>query len=138
MCIEGSGQGVDLVDFDIAYRNNPDQNYEVYCLIRTPSENKDRALNELLMDLEDPYSYLSLPWFIYRYLLRRIGIDIKHKNNWYHNLFICSGLVRKYLDLCDLSCLTTAYGVGSLSAEDLYQLVRSRPYLFKMVEKKGK
>lgn len=136
MCIEVAGNGISMLDFDLGYRNNPQQAYEVY-EINKPINDKSRVVRELLDYLEKPYAYLSYAWFIWRFFLRLFKKDIKSQDNWYSNSFVCSGLLREYLGLCGLGYLTSEYGKGSFSTQDLYEVVISNPEMFKLVEKKA-
>jgi hypothetical protein len=146
MCIEASGKGIDEVPFDSQYRQNPTQSYLVY-QVNLPKEVIDQAIDYVLETLEQSYAYLAYPWFIWRFLLWKIfKKDIKAKNNWYTKEYVCSGLVRLYLDSPPVRAyletngmqpLFNGFGQGSVTPEDLYAIYNSNPNLFKLIETKN-
>ena len=136
MVMEAAGQGVSMCEFDLNYRNNPNQKYEVYKL-NIDASTTDPSILTCMAALETSYGYLEYPWFIWRYINKLFGRDIKGQNNWCQNgTFVCSQLCRKYAEGRGLTALCSALGNGSMSAQDLYEIVLGHPELFTLVEKK--
>jgi hypothetical protein len=146
MCIEASGKGIDELNFDTGYRNNPTQCYLLY-RVNLPIEVLDAAMRECLDQLEGGYAYLAYPWFMWRTFLKAVcNIDIKHQDNWYKKQMVCSGLVRLFLDSKAVKdylskfgqpSLFKDFGQGSVHVEDLFQIFQSNPKLFELIETKG-
>jgi len=129
MCIEAAAGGVDACRFDSNYTNNPDEKMEIWT-INIPQEMKDAAIKQLLDELEISYGYLSYPWFMWRKLNKLFGKDIKGQNNWSDNGMICSQLCVAYLKFCGLQEILKQYGNGSISPQDLQDILKAHPELF--------
>lgn len=136
MVMEAGAGGVEMVTFDKAYRNDPTQAYEVY-RVKVSQEIIDEAIAKCMDKLELPYGYLEYPWFIWRYLNRWLGRDIKGQDNWSTDKEVCAGLVDIYIDELGLSVLSKDFGNNSISAQDIYEIVKSHPELFELVEIKN-
>ncbi len=136
MAMEAGGNGVSAVPFDIAYRNNSNQKYEVY-RFKCDSEKIDYAISKCMNKLETSYGYLEYPWFIWRSLNFLFKRDIKIQNNWSSQGTICSGLVRAYLEEAGYVELFKEYGIDSNSAQDVYNIVKSHSDLFELIEQKS-
>jgi hypothetical protein len=135
MVLEAASGGTNPVLFDKAYRNNPSQKYEVYRL-KVDKEIIDEAIMKLLEDLQMPYGYLEYPWFVWRSLNRLFGRDIKGQDNWSAKYRVCSGVTDAFLDNCYLQILSEDYGYNSITAQDLYEIVKANPDLFELIEEK--
>lgn len=136
MAMEAAGKGVSMVLFDLAYRNNPNQAYEIYRFNIT-QDYKDYAILESMDLLETSYGLLEYPWFIWRYLNKAVGRDIKSYNNWSNKGTVCSELVRLYAQAAGYGHLFDGLGIASASAQDVYEIVLSHPELFELIEKKN-
>lgn len=135
MALEAGGGGIEIVTFDQGYRNNPNQQYEVYKFKYNQSL-IDNSISSCLNELETPYGYLEYIWFIWRCLNKLFNRDIKSQNNWIQKGTVCSGLCRKFLTWCGLGDLFKDFGIDSANAQDLYEIVLSSPDLFELIEKK--
>lgn len=135
MVMEAGEGGVEMVMFDQAYRNNPDQKYEVY-RVKLPQATIDNAIAKCMDKLEVPYGYLEYVWFIWRYLNMWFGRDIKSQDNWSTSKEVCAGLVDIYNDELGLQALSDVFGNNSISAQDIYEIVKAHPELFELVESK--
>jgi len=135
MALEAASVGTCPVLFDKGYRNNPDQIYEVY-RVKIPQEKIDNAIVASLGRLQTPYGYLEYPWFVWRYINAWLGRDIRSQDNWSKRNLVCAGLSDFFLDDCGLSSLSDSYGYNSISAQDIYEIVKAHPELFELVEKK--
>lgn len=135
MVMEAGGGGVEMVTFDQAYRNNSGQKYEVYRVKLSP-ETINQAISKCMDKLEMPYGYLEYPWFIWRFMNKWVGRDIKAQDNWSTNLEVCAGLVDIYLDELGLQALSKDFGNNAISAQDIYEIVKAHPELFELVESK--
>jgi hypothetical protein len=138
MLMEACGGGVSVSSFDIGYRNNVNQAYEVYQL-KIDRATIDSSIKNQIKELEDSYAFLAYPWFMWRYLNRFLGRDIKAKDNWYQSQTtrICSQFLREFIEGCGFKSLFDGYGLGSASPQDIYTLVLSRPDLFELIESKS-
>jgi hypothetical protein len=136
MLMEADAHGVAVSSFDVGYRSNSNQSYELY-EFKAPKKLKDLSIKSSIKELEISYGYLEYPWFVWRYMNRLFGRDIKKQNNWCQNgTKICSQFTREYIENCGKKDLFIEYGKGSVSPEDLYQIIISRPDLFRLIEKK--
>lgn len=135
MGMEAAGSGVSQLPFDKAYRQDPGQGFRVY-RINLAQDVKDSALRSILPELESPYGYADLPWFIWRAINRLFGRDIKSQNNWASKNDICSQLVVKYLTACGLSALFAGYGVNTIAPQDLQEIMDAHPETFQVIENK--
>lgn len=133
MCIEAAGIGIAMVDFDLQYRQSKTQKFEVYEVL-IPEIKKLEGMYNVLSYLQQPYAYLAYPWFLWRWFLNLFKKDIKHRDNWYPHLWVCSGFTRRYLEHCGLGYLTSMFGRGSMHAQDLYEIVKRNPDIFKLIE----
>lgn len=135
MVMEAGAGGVEMVTFDKAYRNDSSQAYEVY-RVKLPQEVIDRAILKCMESLELPYGYLEYPWFIWRFINRWFGRDIKGQNNWSTSKKVCAGLVDIYEDELGLQAYSEAFGNNSITAQDIYEIVKAHPEVFELVESK--
>lgn len=133
MCIEAAEGGVDTTRFDKNYINDPGQGYQVWQL-KVSKEVKDRAIRHLLDELETGYGFLEYPWFMWRRLNLLLGKDIKGQDNWSTKGMICSQLCVAYLKACGLEYVLKGYGKGSISPQDLQDIMKAHPELFKLAE----
>ena len=134
MCLEAADSGVSALAFDYGYKNDPVENYNKWN-VKLPKEVKDYAISECLNDLQTKYGYLELPWFGWRaFLLWAFNKDIKSENNWCQKGTICSELCVKYLTLCGLGYLFKDFGNGSVSPQDIENIMLAHPELFELEE----
>lgn len=134
MALEAASGGISPVLFDVGYRNNPNQKYEVY-RFKISDEEIDLAMLKTMDMLQTPYGYLEYPWFIWRSINKWFGRDIKGKDNWSQQGTVCSGLVRLYIEATGRD-LFKEFGYDSATAQDAYEIVLSRPDLFELIESK--
>ena len=102
--IEACEGGVDTVRFDKNYVNDPNQGYQVWNL-KVSQDIKDKAIIQLLNELEVGYGFLSYVWFIWRRINFLVGRDVKASNNWHTSGMICSQLCVAYLNACGLNSI---------------------------------
>ena len=133
MCMEAAEIGVDFTRFDTSYVDNKDQGYESW-FIKIDKKVKDKAIVSILSDLEISYGFLQYPWFIWRRICLFFGKDIKSQNNWNKNGMICSQLCVAYLKACGLNHVLKGYGIGSIAPQDLQNIFKTNPQLFKLVK----
>jgi hypothetical protein len=133
ICIEACEGGVSTVRFDKNYVNDLNQGYQVWRL-KISQEQKDKGIIAAVNDLETGYGFLEYPWFIWRRINLWFGKDIKSQNNWYTGGTICSELCVQYLTACGLGYIFEGYGEGSISPQDLQDVMRVHPELFELVE----
>lgn len=136
MLMEAAGSGVDMLSFDIGYRDNPDQGYEVY-RFKVDQVVIDAAILDCIKDLETPYGYYHYVWYIYRFINKFFGRDIKGQDNWFTKNEVCCNLTRHYLEAAGYKELFEGYGKNSESQEDVYQIIKSHPELFELIEIKA-
>jgi len=133
-CIEASGKGIDTCLFDKNYKNNPNEGYQIW-EVKIDQGIKDVSIREILSDLEISYGFLQYPYFILRRVCLLFKIDIKSKNNWFRkDGMICSQLCVEYLKYCGLARVLEGYGKGSIAPQDLQDIFKSNPELFKLVK----
>jgi hypothetical protein len=136
MAMEACDNGVDVTLFDSSYRNNINESYAIYKM-KISKVCKDKSIKNRMKELERSYGYLEYPWLMWRYLNSLFGRDIKSQNNWCQNgTVICSQLLREYISDCGFSYLFEGYGKGSVTPEDIYQIVLKNPKIFKLIESK--
>lgn len=136
MVMEASSNGISMVQFDVAYRENKNQKYEIY-KFKIPQEQIDRAIWMTMFMLETSYGFLEYPWFIWRAVNSWFGRDIKHQDNWSQQGTVCSGLVRLYLEYAGFESLVSGFGKDSANAQDMYNIIKANPDLFELVESKS-
>lgn len=135
MVIESASNGVSIAPFDQHYRNDIYEGYRVY-EFKCEYEFKDSALTQVFAELEGGYGFLEIPWFGWRALNKLFGRDIRHKDNWSQAGVICSELATQYITACGFGRLFSAFGKGSVNAQDIYEICESHPELFKLIESK--
>lgn len=135
MVIEADGKEISTILFDIGYRNNKNQKYEVY-KFKIPQKNIDESIRTILNLLETPYGLWEYPWFIWRIVLKLFGKDIRKQDNWIRKGTVCSDLVRNYIELSGHENLFLDFGKDSANVQDVYEIVKQNPQLFEIVEKK--
>lgn len=133
MVMEAASGGTQMVMFDGAYRNNPNQKYEVYRL-KVDKQVIDEAILKCMERLEMPYGYMEYPWFIWRSINKLFGRDIKAQDNWSQKDEVCSGLASFFLNSATLQILFAGFGKNSVTAQDVYEIVKANPDLFELVE----
>ena len=133
VCMEAEAGGVEVGRFDKNYQNNINEGYEIWTIAISPYL-KERAIISITNDLEVAYGFLQYTWFIWRRICSLLGKDIKAKNNWNNKGLICSQLVCAYLIACGLSNILEGYGKGSVSPQDLQDIMKAHPELFTMIE----
>jgi len=137
MVMEADSSGVSVCSFDQHYRQNSTQTYKVFRFKNVDQATIDAAIKNRIPELEVTYGYLEYPWFIWRYLNRMVGRDIKAQDNWCQNgNEVCSQFLREYISDCGYASLFDGYGKGSMAPEDIYQVVLAHPELFELVESK--
>jgi hypothetical protein len=136
MAMEASAEGVAMVPFDIAYRTNPNESYEVY-RFKIPNKSIDGSILKTMDMLETPYGYAEFFWFIWRAINKKLGRDIRKNNNWFQQGTICSGLVRLYIENAGLACLFSSFGKDSANQQDVYEVVKKNPSTFELIETKS-
>jgi hypothetical protein len=129
MCIEAAEGGVDMTRFDTGYVNNQEEGYQVWT-VNLPQDVKNVALQSIINDLETGYGILEYPWFMWRRINLLFGRDIKAQNNWNTSGMICSQLVVAYLKAAGLQSVLTGYGNGSVSPQDLQNIMQAHPEIF--------
>ena len=134
MVMEASSGGTQTILFDKAYRNNTNQKYEVYKL-KIDQDIIDQAIIDCLDNLEMPYGYFEYPWFIWRFINKWFGKDIKSQNNWSTKNEVCAGVTDTFLVRCSLDFLFKDFGKNSITAQDIYEIVLANPHLFELIEK---
>ena len=132
MCVEAAESGIDMIRFDDAYTQNAAENIEIWEVLIS-DEMKDKGLVAVFDKLETSYGFLELPWFVWRWMNRLVGRDIKSQNNWSKNGTICSQLCRIYLTATGLGSLFEGYGKGAVAPQDLSVVMNANPQLFKKV-----
>lgn len=135
MVMEAASGGTEMVLFDIAYRNNADQKYEVY-RVKISKESIDQSILKCIENLEMPYGYLEYPWFVWRAINSWFGRDIKNQDNWHTKYEVCSGVTNNYIVNLSLGSLFNGFGNNSVNAQDIYEIVLAHPELFELIEKK--
>ena len=133
MCIEAAESGVDFTRFDKSYQNDPNQSYEVWNVL-VDQETKDKAIVSVLNELQIPYGLLQYPWFMWRRVCVFFGKDIKSQDNWNKDGMICSQLCVFYLKACGLEKIFKDYGEGSIAPQDLQDIMKANPDLFKKID----
>lgn len=133
MAMEAASGGTQMVLFDQAYRGNSTQKYEVYH-VKVSEEIIEQSIAQCLERLEMPYGYLEYPWFIWRYINKFFGRDIRGQDNWYQRDEVCAGLTNYYVSGLSLDVLFKDFGKNSVSAQDIYEIVKANPHLFELVE----
>jgi len=136
MVMEASEGGVEMITFNSAYRNNPTQKYEVY-KVNCSQESTDQAILTCMGQLEVGYGFKHYPWFMWRSLCKLFGKDIKSQDNWCHSGDVCSDLTRLRLESGGLKDLLAGFGKNSASAQDLYEIVKTYPEFFELIESKN-
>jgi len=135
LAMEAGGGGVELVTFDDAYRNNPNQNYEVY-KFNCDQEQINSSIYKCLDELETSYGLLQYPWFMWRSLNKLFGRDIKGQDNWSQKGIVCSGFARHFITYAGFGDLFFEFGKSAATAQDVYNVVKNHPKLFELIEKK--
>lgn len=135
MVMESGEHGVGMVPFDLAYRMNVNQNYEIY-RFKIDQDNIDSSILKTIDLLETSYGFLEYPWFMWRALNKFFGKDIKKQNNWLQDGTVCSDLVRLYITNAGQGSLFEDFGVDAANAQDIYNIVLANPSLFELIEKK--
>jgi hypothetical protein len=135
MAMEAASTGTSMTPFDVSYRNNPNQKYEVYRMKCDPAM-VDEAVSKCMDELETMYGYEEFPWFMWRSLLLRFGKDIKAKDNWSQQGIVCSGYVRHFISYAGYDSLFAGFGKNSANAQDVYNIVKAHPELFELIESK--
>lgn len=135
MVMESVANGVCMIPFDFAYRDNPHQDYRVY-RFKIHKDNIDTSISLCMNQLETAYGWLEYPWFLWRAICAVFGKDIKAQNNWSPQGTVCSGLVRFFIENagCDLF---REFGIDSANAQDIYEVVLTHPELFELIEEKN-
>jgi hypothetical protein len=133
LCIEAASGGVDFTKFDTSYEQNQNEGYEVW-EIRVPKETKKKAIVSILRDLEISYGIFQYPFFIFRRICLFFGKDIKSWNNFDHRGMICSQLCVAYIKACGLEKTLKGYGNGSIAPQDLQNIFKAHPKLFRLVQ----
>lgn len=135
MCIEAAEGGVDFTRYDSGYENNDGVGIQVWN-IKIDQSIKEAAAKSVLNDLEIMYGFLQYAWFIGRFLLARLGVDIKARKNPIGQGMVCSQLCVAYLKACGLEHVLVGYGDGSIVPQDLQNIFLAHPELFEIVEQK--
>ena len=135
MVMEAASTGASMTPFDISYRNNPNQAYEVY-RFKCDQANIDAAISQCMNELETMYGFLEYPWFIWRSINTWFGHDIKSNDNWSQQGIVCSGYARHFLAYAGYESLFSGFGKSSANAQDVYNIVKAHPELFELIEKK--
>ena len=137
MVMEAVAGGVSVAQFDLCYRANIDQAYEVY-RFKISQENIDQAICKTMDLFEVAYGFLHYVWFIYRTICKKLGKDIKSQDNWASkNGEVCSDLLRHYIEASGYKSLFEGYGQDSAAPQDIYDIVLAHPELFELTEKKA-
>lgn len=134
IALEADSQQVAITKFDLSYRDNANQSYEVY-RFKVDQSIIDSAILNMLNSLEESYGYLEYLWFMWRYFNLLFGRDIKSHDNWIQQGVVCSGLVRQYIEFLGYGNLFSEFGKDAMSAEDIYKIVKNNP-LFELIESK--
>lgn len=135
MGFEAAETGVSSVPFDKNYTQNDTQGYEIWEVLIS-EEDKNKGINRIIDELETPYGVLQYPWFIWRRLNYLFGRDIKSQDNWVPRAIVCSILTEHYLQGCGLCWLFKDYGKGSVTPQDVRNVMVAHPELFRLKEVK--
>lgn len=133
MAMEAGSGGTEMVLFNLGYRQNPNQQYEVY-RVKVDQQIIDESIVKCLDNLEMPYGYLECPWFVWRAINSWFGRNIKSQNNWSTKNEVCAGLTSSYISNLSLGILLQGFGKNSINAQDLYLIVKAHPELFELIE----
>lgn len=82
------------------------------------------------------YGYLQLLWFPYRWLMEKLGKDVRHENNWLSQGVICSELVYYFLVNVGLGHLVLDFNPDTIQAQDILSIIEARQDIFELVETK--
>lgn len=135
MCIEAASNGISMIRFDLGYFLDPTEGYEMY-EFQIDDSTKAQGIINCVNRLESSYGYLELPWFAWRALNLLFGRDIKNQNNWCSTGTICSQLSVDYITACGYGQLFSAFGQGSVNAQDVRNVMVANPSLFKLISVK--
>lgn len=135
MAMEAGQGGTEMVMFDKAYRQDPNQKYEAY-RVKVDKKFIDESILKCMDNLEMPYGYLEYFWFMWRSINLWFGRDIKSQNNWSQKDEVCAGLSELFLNNLYLQVLFKDFGINSVNAQDIYSIVKAHPELFELVESK--
>jgi len=136
MAMEAAGSGTQTILFDKGYRNNKNQKYEIY-QVNYSKDKINKSIDSCLKKLEMPYGYLEYPWFIWRFICKSFGKDISGQNNWSTKDEVCSGLVESFLSRLPCYNLFAKFGKNSICPQDIYEIVKANPHIFRLIEYKN-
>jgi len=135
-----------LTPFDRHYRNNPDQEYEIYEIKQFENGDaitKDMVTSSLkqcyLQYSNVKYGYTQLLWFIWRWILEKlhIKVDLKKERKWFKKGIICSELVYLYLKTLDHPIINEElnnFQPNTINPEDIRKIFLKYPEIFKLKE----
>jgi hypothetical protein len=133
-----------LTPFEKHYRNNDDQEYEVYEIINysLTRPSLETPLQKFYLEYSNrKYGYTQLLWFIYRWVMETLGIEIKlnKKRKYFVKGIVCSELVYLYLKSLNIPELNEDldnYQPNTITPEDLRKIVLKHKNIFRLVEQK--
>jgi hypothetical protein len=136
-----AGSLVQVVPFAKHYKLDESKQYWAYQLIKVKSTNEmNQSLNKLFYQFAGvQYGYLQLIWFMYRWINEKIfRRDVRHQKNWLSDGVICSELCWHYLNNFggEYAELVSGFNPDTIQAQDIWNLILSRPDLFRLAEKK--
>ena len=127
---------VQFIPFDAHYRKNVSQEYVLFAPSGVSEEKIEAALTLCYREFAGvKYGYLSLFWFVYRWLMEKIGVDVRKRKNWMSDGVICSELVFYFLEALGepFTEILADFNPDTIQPEDLYKIVVSRQDLFESV-----
>jgi hypothetical protein len=144
-------QGVDLIfeanercmlsPYELDYLMNDDEDFILYEVIT----DKDKAPSIMDFYLEYSnvaYGYTQLIWFMWRWFTGLFGIHLDNKKHrkYFVKGILCSELVFYYLQSLNIPALNfklEQWNANSIDPQELFDLVRYSPELFREIFKKG-
>ena len=124
------------------YFDEPDTDIMIYELIGFDEYNIKESVDSIYKSYAGAsYGYLQITWFVFRWLCKRIGIDIKGKRNYAPNGMICSEMVWDYMSLLKTNYtefykFLNEWTKDTVHVGDISEIIKSFPYLFKLVYEK--
>ncbi len=136
---------VQVVPFQRNYRDSKNEEYIVFELIDKTLSRQKIDLDKILIDLFKEYSgqsygYFQLLWFVFRWFVGLFGFDISNHKNWFTQNVICSEVLFQYLKALKILVLDEKlkkFNSDTVQAQDLFDIVKSCPDIFRVVEFKG-
>ena len=121
------------------YRTDNTCKYVLYKFVGADPQKVHDAIRTCYVDYSgDVYGYVSLLWFVWRWLLEIIGIDIHKNHNFSHSGKICSKLQMEYGDRATSTykslLKSEGYNPSNVAPQDIQTVIAKHPELFKPIE----